>query len=721
MIRKNEIADIPTAGDPFGVVEQSPGIISTINIIDSGYAPTSLNMSFSHAIRGISTYGGDIDFNSYYFGHIQIPMNRHAATGAPIIPEGILYSMEIQKGIGSLRTGAKVGGMFRAIPDTGFEASEVLFNPGTDAFSLIWRWKISDRSGLILSATKSLSEIYTPLVTWVFGKALQALEFSFIESDLMLIPSTGDVCISAYTELPNRLITGSFIGYYDVEMMRIDMLRDYDGKATTIPFFLGIGGGWSEYHTASISQNIKAAASFYRKHGDTLLDMDIQSYAEGVADELGVTFAEMEEAFETIGTSGYIYSAERQRISVLSAEVSDTIELSLAGNAGLEAGVSLRFANIYGEYEGHTDFNLIYFDLPITQSHVIPEVSYSEDVMKLYGHGSFSSEVGGVQWSSGVGVTWYPLHQFAAPSLIIEAAIPDGRLLGKPVDTSARVGWSVVSYEEYVFAERRLSELFLETETASSYANLPRGVVFTGSIGTDLSRSTRIVVDPYVSWYYSLSGLALYAAYLDPFSGGVENRDLISQTEIVDPDYGYSAGNGVSVVHEISERLRFRGAYMLSITKYHARDGYWFYSNNDIRHTLDVMLSYNTPSGKSFSVDLDVYVDKPFTPEVVVDAETKTLEKGGFNSARDLIPRFAVGFRYEVPTKRFNRNGYLQVNCKNIFSFFNPQLIGMKQSSHSIQDASTYSFENREYSFFRTNILELASTIGFSIDAKYSF
>ena len=48
------------------------------------------------------------------------------------------------------------------------------------------------------------------------------------------------------------MFTGNFIGNYDLEMMRIDMLRDYDSDSTTIPFFLGLGGGWNEFHTANV-------------------------------------------------------------------------------------------------------------------------------------------------------------------------------------------------------------------------------------------------------------------------------------------------------------------------------------------------------------------------------------------------------------------------------------------------------------------------------------
>ena len=139
-----------------------------------------------------------------------------------------------------------------------------------------------------------------------------------------------------------------------------------------------------------------------------------------------------------------------------------------------------------------------------------------------------------------------------------------------------------------------------------------------------------------------------------------------------------------------------------------------------MRHTFKSTCSFTFNNTNQLSASLNLFMDKPFTPEQVADAANGALVKESFNSARDLVPRFTLGLKWETNSKFFGLPGRSVIDCENLLAFLNPELIGMKPGMLSVAGASTKDFGNRGYSFLRTDLFDILSNMQIRIGGTYS-
>lgn len=718
-ITREELERKPIAGDFFNALDGEEGVVVQGSITDPGYGMTGTNWSFSNSRRGFSVYGADSDFNTYYYDYIRVPTNRHYDSGEPIIPVAAISYLQIYKGIAPIPYGPGIGGFFRAVPDTDFETDSSLeISPSSERVGLIWKRRFGPRSGLLLTADKSLTELTMPVSFWIFKELYSLMGLNIFEGSLRTIPSSGDLSARFFIGDASNLLTLDAIAYYDLAFVGFDMLGEYDFSGTAFPYFGALGGQWRASPSKSLLNLLDATASFQRVSSSTRADMNLESFFQTFAAQNGIPPEAMADAAADVG-SGHFYLDELPEMSIFAAEVKESLTCLLTDSLSLTPGIVGRYSLLDGTYHGSVDMELTVYGITLSEHYDIPEVTYREQIAKLHGFLVADYARPSYELKTSAGYTWFPLHAAAVPSVVGEAKID----IGKKLTVSPRAGWSAGSYDELAYLERKLNEEILGTSSRSSFADLPSSVSGAVKISYAPAKDTVLRLSPYFAWYYNLSGLALYAAYRDPFRTGTGQGDLAVQTEMLDPDHGYSTGAGLSCLRR-SDPWGFEGDYLLSLTRYHQRQGGdagWFAPNTDIRHTVKGSISRALGKGGLLTASLDLYFDKPFTPERVVDPVNRLLQKEAFNSARDLVPRFSLGLVWEWDSAWRGLPGRYTISCRNLLAFMNPVLEGMRENSKSTAGASTSLFANRRYRFFRTDLLDIVTNMEISIGGTYRF
>jgi hypothetical protein len=719
-VTREQIAAEPTAGDPFAVVDQEEGVVQQERLTDAGYTASSLTLSLSDSGRAMySVYGADSDFNTYYYDYIRIPFNRHASgTDAPVIPEAMVDYMEISKGISPLEYGPGIGGFFRAVPEAGLAADSFLqIAPSTEQVGVVYKRKLSERSGLLLSATKSLSELTAPAMIWGIKGLYDLMGMSLFTAAPIVIPSYGDLCLRYFTAFDSQTLTLDLLGYYDWTRESLDMLGEYDQSAEMFPWYAAAGVHWVSPPLPSLLNDASASASLYRRTGTADMDMDLESFLASFAAAYGLD--DEETAAMMAQMEGAVVDAhmhEKPGMSVMSFEARDSLSCFIDDATSLTAGVLGRYSRLSASYEADTDIDIRMYGFTMSQKYTVLPFEISEDVAKVHAFASVDTRLSQVDLHASAAYTWFPFHGSSAPSLDGEASW-DG---GKGWSASLRAGWSAGAYDEYAYLQRRMNEEVLGLAQTTSYAELPASVSATGKLVYAPGEASRLVVQPYFSMYYGLSGLAMYASYLDPYSTDADVRDSLSMMQMLDPDTGFSTGAGIAWQFA-AEKAHGEISYVPSLTLYHNATGdTWFFPNNDVRHVVKGTCSFALPKKSELSLSLNLYMDKPFTPERVTDPANGTLAKEAFNSARDLVPRFTLGVKWEREAKLFGLSGRYAINCQNILAFLNPELVGMKEESLSVAGASTADFSNREYSFFRKDLYGIMNGMKISVGGTYS-
>jgi hypothetical protein len=717
-VSQEEIKAQPTAGDPFAVVDQEEGVVAPEQLTDQGYTITSLTMSLSNTGRSTySVYGADSDFNTYYYDYIRIPFNRHAESDAPIIPVEAVGYMEIQKGITPLEFGPGIGGFFRAVPESSFKKdSTLLFSPSSEQLGVIYKKKFSERSGLLLTATKSLTEISTPAIMWGMKALYDGMGMPMFAADPIVLPSYADICLRYFTAFNSQSLTLDLLGYYDWSRGVMDMLGNYDVSSTRFPYYGALGFHWTAPPMPSVLNDASAYASVFMRTGVVDMNMDLVSFLTAFATLYGVDPQEMIAQLDGAVVEAQVH--ESPAMDVISFEGKDSLLFFVTDSTSLTAGIDGRYSMLGASYEASTDINMQIYGFSMSQKYTVPRFEIHEDIAKLHVFASMDSQLSQLDLHAGAAYTWFPLSAFSAPS--VEGELSWNGSGGW--SASLRAGWSVGAYDEFAYLERRMNERVLGLPQSSSYSNLPASAAASGKVVFASDKSSSLVFQPYFSWYYGLSGLALYASYLDPYRSGSDSRDLVSQTQMLDPDIGFSTGGGLSWKFTAAG-MRWELGYIPSLTMYHRRNvesDPWFFPNNDVRHTFKSTCSFALGNNNQLSASFNLYMDKPFTPEQVADPTNGTLIKESFNSARDLVPRFALGVKWESDSKFFGLPGRTEIDCKNLLAFLNPELVGMKQEMLSVAGASTKDFTNREYRFLRTDLFDILRNMEIKIGGTYS-
>lgn len=711
VVTHNELNREPIAGVVFNTVDSEAGTVFQSAIADNGYGLTGINLSFSNAHRSYSVYGADSDLNNYYYDYIRIPDNHYYGTDTPIFPLDSISYVEIYKGIAPLEYGPAIGGLFRAVPDSTFDKGSTFeLSPNSNDVSMIWKKKLGENSGLLIAGKKSITELFDPAAIWAVGQLYDAMGIKVQEAPMRVIPSYGDLSGRYFTRSGSDTLSIDALAYYDLTIEDLNMVGNYDATIHSFPYFAALGTRWQASPTRSVLNTATVSASYQHAQTSAKANMDVESYYQAFAQANNIPLSDIQ---KSATTSGYLHLNEQPNMHVFSTEAQDRLSWVINNALSITGGIDGRYSMLSGSYSGNVDMNLNILGIALKEKYDVPAVRYDENVLMLCSFVTADLSLRTFKLKSEAGYNWFPFSKSAAPSLYTEAALP----IGQNWEVSASGGWSVGTYDPMVYLERRLQEKILATPSDSSYANLPKSATFTPKLTYKITKDARVGLDPYFAWYYDLSGLALYAGYRNPYASGTSAGDLSNQIVMMDPSYGYSTGAALTYRLDRAPWL-IESSYLLSFTRYHQRgegEAGWFAPNNDVRHTVKTTLSRSVGKSVTLSTSLNVYIDKPFTPEQVVDASTGTLQKQAFNSARDLVPRFTLGAKVEWAPKLFDRPAKLYLDCKNILAFINPTLSGMKQASKSVPGASTADFKNRQYQFLRTDLLDVLTNMEISL------
>ncbi len=716
-----KIDDMPTGGDPFDVVRYVDAVVEETLIADSNYTITDTVLGFTRGSRAFSVYGGDSDFNSYYFDFMRIPMNKHAESNAPIVSVWAIDRIDTWKGITPLERGPCIGGTFVAVPDEYMEKDrQFILSPDTSLVNLTWKQKLPGGSGLVISASKSLTELFVPLIFKGYQILYDAIGMPIFD-DVLLIPSFGDICARLFLKGNADRLDLDLLGFYDCSITKLDMPGRYDASGTALPYFVSGGGKWTHSPSGSSANSLYAYASWQDRNSAMTADLDIESYLRESllrsGESLGVSEADIEKtvAEQLAYVSGSVQLEAKPRIRVFAVDAGDTFSWYLSERIAFQAGASARFASVDGQYEGFTHANLSMLGFTMKEDYTVPLVTMADKVLRAHAFAKASFSEDSFASSLGAAYTWFPLHGTFVPSLEADGSWD----VSERFCLAGRAGWSAAYYDEFAFAERRLNEDILGIEGKSSYASLPRSLSCTFDAAVKLGKG-KFSLEPYFAFYYNLSGLALYASWIDPYKGD-SGGDLFKQTSSVDPDIGRSLGTSLSWESDISDSWSSRLSWTPASTQYRNRaDASWFRSNNDVSHTLKYAIMYQRPTGIEFTGTLNAYAGKPFTPELVV--APGILQKQGFNTAADWIPRVSLGLNIKWSDKFLKKlEGRYEFNCANVLALFSPTLKGMKAESLQTVGASTTSFEHRDYGWLKTDLFALAYAMGLKLGGTYFF
>ena len=164
-VSKEDLARLPARSDPFDAIPQESGILADIGrsfVTSSGpgggtdgppEGPVTISIEggsigrlSSNLRNGVSVYGGESDWNNYFYDYIRIPTNTHAF-GYPepdaIVPVEAVDEISVYKGVIPVEHGPAIGGLFALEPDSGSDGFEFTFTPSVMDISLLARGSIA--------------------------------------------------------------------------------------------------------------------------------------------------------------------------------------------------------------------------------------------------------------------------------------------------------------------------------------------------------------------------------------------------------------------------------------------------------------------------------------------------------------------------------------------------------------------------------------------------
>lgn len=713
-----DIDDLPTAGDPFEAIRYEDAVVEESALADPGYTLADTVMGFTRKNRAFSVYGADSDFNSYYFDFIRIPTNKHDQLDAPIVSTWMMEGLDVYKGIAPLERGPGIGGTFVSRPIGTLDADRrFIVSPDSSLFGFAWKQRLGGDSGLVLGASKSLTELTYPLLFKGEQLYMSLLGFPIID-DALAVPSFGDLCARLFLARGANRLDVDLLGFYDLSIMTMDFAGRYDMRGRALPYFVAGGAQWTFDPKTEFRNSAYAYASWQDRESSTVMDLDFEDYLRESFVRMGMTEEEITEALASVGSTmtGSLSLADHPRVRVLAAEGGEKAAWRVDERLSLEAGASLRYSRVSGSYEGFIDSDMTIYGMPFLEGgYEVPGASMSDSTLKAHVFARARLDLGEILSGLGAGATWLPFHGSILPSIEADCSWePSARLY-----LGGRAGWSAAYYDEFAFAERRLNEEILELEDDSSYARLPRSVAAAAEAAYGLDEHNILRLEPYGAYYYDLSGLALYASWIDPYAGE-SGGDIFERTNSLDPDIGRSLGATAGWERAIDAEWSSSLSLTAASTLYRSRGGgEWFRSNSDTPLTLKYALMRRKEGGTEFTATLNCYAGKPFTPEIV--QSPGVLAKEPFNSAADWVPRTSIGLNVKWDSTFWKLKGRYEFNCVNLLAFFSPTLAGMKESAMANPGASTRDFSNREYDWLNTDFMTLFSAMKLKFGGTYFF
>ncbi len=671
-VSTGELERLSTRSDPFDALSHESGILTEISIInrESGGLSVGTETNDSNAPPGrfsmnqsneVSVYGGNSDWNNYYYDYIRIPTNTHSF-GYPdpdaVVPVEAIGSIDVYKGAVPVEYGPGIGGVFIMNQQKDTEGLKLTITPSLMDISGITSVQITDNIGFLFSINQSiLNYTVLPLITSL-GNIESKSELE--EGDTPMSISYGDFLLRLSYTAVNHYLSFDFLGLYD--MWAFDLSLDNALLLSNYgPYFLAVGFQWIYSSSASLSNSFYAFSSIYKDKGD----FDLYSSDD---ETLNIT------KYDNMWTS-----------EVNSFQFGDEIQWNFLSNESLLWGISNRFSDLSGVY---TDDWSLENSGGTVLNQAAHDILFEEFLFSAYSYTKFIGTSGNLNYQAGTGLLWYPLTGTLRPSF-------DGEIIySQDLWTLAiSTGWSPGVIDEFTYIDRRLDELYYELDTETSADQPPMAASVAGLANYQLNKDSSIKFSPYFSWYYDLSGISLSTSY----------TDLDEQFISLDPSYGYSLGFDIGWDTSLGDYWDWDISYAYSWTRYHTDAMEWVAPNSEVRHALKSSAFYNS-GGFHASFNLLLYSGIPFTPELVVDEGAgPVVTQGKYNSAIDYVPQyeFTTNLSYKWSFKHFDLSLYF--NSSNWIEGLNFIMTGLDSDLEGQIGTNSSDFNSRNYDFSYTD------------------
>jgi len=449
-VSEEELERLPARGDPLDAIVQEAGILKDPSGGFSGPpggrpdgpgdpdAPRAIEITLEAGalgrvnIRraGVSVYGGESDWNNYYYDYIRIPTNTHAF-GYPepdaIVPVDAVDSIGIYKGVIPVEHGPAIGGMFTMEPDSSVDKFELTFTPSIMDVSLLTRWAITDDLSALLSLNQSIVQ-YTVLPIITMLAQAQSEEEVSEEGDPTSF-AYGDALFRILYTPPNHSLSFDALAYYDTWLFDISF-EDFILYSQYGPYYVAAGSNWIYSASPVITNSLYAFGSFYNDFGN---------YDFHFPTVLGPDAPDPPEAF---------YDLHIDWISTVpSVQAGDELFWQVAPSTSLLFGANARLANMHGDYTEIvilTDNN----DVELSnESILLPGVD--ELFISTYGYAKVLGEFGPGKYNAGGGLLWYPGTTTVRPGVTGEILF-----LGENSVAALGAGWSPGIIDEFTYIDR---------------------------------------------------------------------------------------------------------------------------------------------------------------------------------------------------------------------------------------------------------------------------
>ena len=691
-VTAEELERQPAGSDPFDAVIMEEGILGNLNIMTavagnqnvSNYTESEAALILPEgrmsktSYDSTSVYGGESDWNNYYYDYIRMPSNKHVfgyPTAEAVIPVEAVDSIDIYRGAYPVEYGPGIGGCFVLNPLDMSDEWSVELTPSTSQIAGISTIRFTDDISLLASMNQSILNLTTvPLINLL-------MEISSEEDLNDEGPPTsinyGDALLSLQITPLNHIVSVDFIGFYDSWGFDLSVRESYF-KMNNVPYFLAAGSKWIWSITPEIGNKIYVFGSLYRDTGffaydfrGEAFDYNISTYNQEWTTDVKSVQAGEELQFLLFPELALLFGASG-RASVLLGTVTD------------EQHVEDSSATILADYEH--------------------DVLFEDFLGSVYGYTKLLGNIDDFDYHLGAGCLWYPETMNFRPAVEGEAVYSL-----ESASFALTSGWSPGIIDEYTFTDRRLDELYYEMETETIADKPPMTVTGAGQAVFLPDIDSSLKLSPYYSWYYDLTGLSLNTAY----------TDLDSTFISLEPSRGYSTGIDIKWSDKPAVFIKYDLSYAFSLTRYYTEEFGWIAPNNEVQHSLKAGATYEK-DGFSAGLNFLLYSGQPFTPEIVeINGNETTVVSGDYNSAYNYIPKYELSVNLKWEEQFDNFSFIIFFNSSNLIDGLNFTMFGLKESVTNTEGASSADFSSREYIYDYTVtdllITLLMCELGFSI------
>ena len=650
-VTSEELERLPVRADPFEALALEDGIIKPLDIITAGADTAQIRESAENgsdalvlpAVRlsgnrrsQVSVYGGESDWNNYYYNRIRMPTNRHTF-GFPdadsIIPVEAADSIAVYKGAYPVEYGPGIGGLFTINPKEDIEGVRISFTPSIMDISAISTVKFTDDLSMLISANQSVLNF---TVLPVISKLLEAeSEDDLNEDETPTSISYGDALLSLLFTPPNHNLSIDLLAYYDEWAFDLSFEDSYL-KSVYGPYFLAGSAEWIYSVSPLFSNTVYAFGSIYRDKGD--FDFYLHSAETGSVSD-----------YESHWSS-----------DVNSIQAGDDVFLSITDQLAVAGGVNGRLSFLSGRYK---DDNLVDNGEGLILSDYDHSLGVDEMLLSVYGWAKILGSINNFEYKLGSGLLWYPEAGSFRP-----AVEGEGILSFERISIALAAGWSPGVIDEFSYINRRLDELYYDIATATSPYQPPMAFSTAAQSVFLFGESSSLKISPYFSWYYNLSGISMSVSY----------TDLDQKFVSLDPEEGYSTGVDIGWSTAVGKNFDWDISYAFSMTRYNTESLGWISPNTEVQHAIKSGGLF-TAGGFSAGLNLFIYCGSPFTPAVVEDSPAGPVQTlGEYNSAFDYMPsyEFTTNLKYEWTFEKFSMSIFW--NSSNLIDGLNVSMNGFK-------------------------------------------